>query len=195
MKEKSFKIIFYSIIICSLIMVFLIGTNAGDRMQYKRIGKTDFYLVESFASSPEGKPLPRIHRLVDNCYVGLSVNGFPKDIFLDKDYILLKCTDASGKGYTNFCIIKQNVQNDLNPTLTLRFFFENFLIDYQLVKRRKWPKFQCRTQRFGTFFLSLRHEFHLPDTLQPRYRRDGEVLSSEGVLPQCERPCLHAHPA
>ncbi len=79
------------ILIVSLFLLLLL-IFCGDINQYKRIGETHFYLVESFATSKDGKPLANLHYEFNNEKTpgeGVGIKGFPKCISWNEDYMII----------------------------------------------------------------------------------------------------------
>ena len=80
-----------------------------DLLQYKRIGDTNFYLVETMANSSDGRPLPGLYysrNPSEKGFSGISLDGVPYQIFWNNSYIVVVCTDREGKIIAKYCIIK-----------------------------------------------------------------------------------------
>lgn len=80
-----------------------------DLLQYKRIGYTNFYLVETMANTSEGNPLPGLfysRNPSKEGFSGISLDGVPFQIFWNDSYIVVECTDREGKGLIKYYIIK-----------------------------------------------------------------------------------------
>lgn len=107
MKKKR---IFYIYAICVIIAgcFLFIGIFSGDITQYKRIGTTNYYLVESMTESADGGLLSNLY-FKDEIGFGesIKIKGYPKHIFWNENYIIVKCSDVYKNHIINYCIIKQ----------------------------------------------------------------------------------------
>ena len=106
-EEMRGKKIFVAIVLLLLLIptLLLCGFFFGDITQYKRIGNTDYSLVEGMAA--EGKPLAEIMHNEEGGFIGLSYEGFAKDIYWNDDYLIVKCSDRNSETIINYCIIEQ----------------------------------------------------------------------------------------
>lgn len=104
--KKRSKII---VVIIALLIFFVIMLGFTDVKQYKRIGDTNFYLVETMAYSSNGKPIPGLFYSGNPRkagFAGVSCMGVPLQIFWNDRYLVLKCTDRDSKRLINYCIIR-----------------------------------------------------------------------------------------
>lgn len=92
-----------------LAFLLILGAICVDILQYKRIGDTNFYLVE-----PDGFPWPQIYysRPSDRGFYGLETEGFPYYIYWNDSIVIVKHSDSARKRLINYCIIKDLKTND-----------------------------------------------------------------------------------
>lgn len=92
-----------------LAFLLILGAICVDILQYKRIGDTNFYLVE-----PDGFPWPQIYysRPSDRGFYGLETEGFPYYIYWNDSIVIVKHSDSARKRLINYCIIKDLKIND-----------------------------------------------------------------------------------
>ena len=91
------------------ILFFFVAWGLGDITQYKRIGDTNFYLVETMAESSEGKPLPGLYYSRNpqkEGFSGTNLGAIPFQLLWNNTYIVVKCTDRDSKRLIKYCIIK-----------------------------------------------------------------------------------------
>ena len=90
-----------------MMLVFLLSSCFfGDLTRYKRVGDTEYYLVEAVGAEPH----VRLHyNIKDEKWFGEGVihKGFAKDIYWNEDYIIVKCTDRESQEIISYCIIEQ----------------------------------------------------------------------------------------
>ena len=126
MRLNIIKVPLYTFILFAFLFVLLFVLISIDYTPYKRIGKTEYYLLETMAQSSDGSALPGLYRLVGDNYVGVSLSGYPKHIFWDNDYILVKCTDGNRNDIiTTYCIIKQVGKYDYLEKWDVRLFSDS----------------------------------------------------------------------
>ena len=104
----------FKIIVCAEIVVFVFilgGITFGDNFPYKRIGNTNFYLIESYAISKDGHPLACLYYKYDNAYEGVRMSGFPLYIMWNEDYIITKNYDGKKNKIISYNII-ESLQTD-----------------------------------------------------------------------------------
>ena len=93
-----------------LILMLLLGVwGFGDITQYKRIGDTNFFLVETMAESLEGRPLPDLYysrNAGKDGFSGVNQRGIPYQIFWNGHFLVVKCSDRDSKRTINYCIIE-----------------------------------------------------------------------------------------
>ena len=120
-KMKTLKLVF--IIVLGFIFVFIIMLLmiSVDIRLYKRIGDTNFYLVESVGSTVEdGKTPSHLYYRYDwdeeSLGEGLGLCGFPKQLFWnDKHLCLTNITYSNGQiNDTIYYIIEIEKRNELN---------------------------------------------------------------------------------
>ncbi|MCM1078170.1 MAG: hypothetical protein NC344_01765 [Bacteroidales bacterium] len=112
MKKKLLMLVLLPIIL------FLGAWGCGDITQYKRIGNTSFYLVETMAISSEGHPLPNLYYSQNpykDGFSGINQKGIPYRIFWNERFIVIKCSDINSKKIINYCIIKDLKTTNKNP--------------------------------------------------------------------------------
>lgn len=106
MKKNILKLFLFVIV---LITILFFSVACVEIVQYKRIGDTNFYLVETMAISSEGKPLPGLYysrRPQEKGFSGVSLGAIPFQLFWNNRYIVVKCTDRDSKRLIKYCIIK-----------------------------------------------------------------------------------------
>ena len=91
-------------IIVFIIIVILLFSSCvfGDITQYKQIGDTEYYLVESTGNVP----YVNIHyyKYKDGFGESVKYKGFAKDIYWNDEFIIVKCTNRDSR------IIINNIQ-------------------------------------------------------------------------------------
>lgn len=112
MEIKKIRIIFVGGIIILFIIMIPIVPFCGDITQYKRIGETNYYLVESLGNEPYSD----LHYRYENKHFGESVKykGFAKDLYWNDTYLIIKCTGKRSTEINNYCIIKQQSSSQKN---------------------------------------------------------------------------------
>lgn len=103
---KLFKTTFYT---GGIIIIFIIISIAfGDNLRYKRIGNTNFYLMETYAISKEGFPLASLFYKHDSTeiYEGVCMSGYPLYIMWNSDFIITKNYDGNHRKIINYNIIE-----------------------------------------------------------------------------------------
>ena len=94
-----------------LVLFFLLYSCISDITQYKRIGDTEYYLVESFGN--ESYADLRYRKDADDFFSeSIKYRGFAKDVYWNSEYIIIKCTEKNSREITNYCIIKQYSKNN-----------------------------------------------------------------------------------
>ena len=99
-------------IIVFIIIVILLFSSCvfGDITQYKQIGDTEYYLVESTGNVP----YVNIHyyKYKDGFGESVKYKGFAKDIYWNDEFIIVKCTNRDSRIIINYCIIEQHSRNN-----------------------------------------------------------------------------------
>jgi hypothetical protein len=93
-----------------VLIMLAVSSCFGDMTQYKRIGDTKYYLVESVDGD-----VADLHYYIEkeNCFGEIvPYNGFAKDIYWNDKYIMIKCSDRSSMKLINYCIIEQYGRDD-----------------------------------------------------------------------------------
>lgn len=106
------------IMVLFTIILFLGALGCGDITQYKRIGNTNYYLVETMAISSEGTPLPNLYYSQNpgkDGFSGINQKGIPYLIFWNERFVVVKCSDINSKRITNYCIIENFKTTNKNP--------------------------------------------------------------------------------
>lgn len=100
--KKVFK---KSVAILATLSVLLVFNHY---MSYSmRIGDTNFYLVETMATSDDGKTLQGLYyKDVNGSYKGVAMNGFPKNVLWNDKYIISKNYDGNTSAITNYVVIR-----------------------------------------------------------------------------------------
>lgn len=96
----------------SLMLLFLICSCLGDITQYKRIGDTDYFLVDSDNDTYD---IRYYISEKDGFSESVEHSGFIKDIYWNKKYIIIKCADKDFQNIISYCIINQHSRN--NPSV------------------------------------------------------------------------------
>lgn len=93
------------IIILLGVIIFLIILN--HYMSYSmKIANSNFYLVETMATSKEGKPLLGLYyKDKYGGYKGVDMSGFPKIILWNDKYLITKNYDGNDSSITSYVII------------------------------------------------------------------------------------------
>ena len=92
----------YTHIGLSLILLFLVCSC--DITQYKRIGITGYYLMESIGNEPYAD----MRYYKDGLFSeSVKYKGFAKDLYWNDKYIIVKCTNKNSQDIINYCIIEQ----------------------------------------------------------------------------------------
>lgn len=93
-----------------LLVLFLFLLLLNHYMSYSmKIGNTSFYLVETMATSDDGKTLLALcHKDINGGYKGIEMSGFPKNILWNDKYLISKYYDGNTPIIINYVIIKLN---------------------------------------------------------------------------------------
>lgn len=93
-----------------LLVLFLFLLLLNHYMSYSmKIGNTSFYLVETMATSDDGKTLLALcHKDINGGYKGIEMSGFPKNILWNDKYLISKNYDGNTPIIINYVIIKLN---------------------------------------------------------------------------------------
>ncbi len=93
-------------IVLSVFFIFSLLLN--HYMSYSmKIGHTSFYLVETMATSDDGKPLLALcYKDMTGGYKSVEMSGFPKQIFWDEEYLISKNYDGNAPTIISYVIIK-----------------------------------------------------------------------------------------
>ena len=108
MKKKKFK----CFIILLILFIFLLLLN--HYMSYDmRIGDTRFYLVETMSTSEDGRSLLGLyHKDMYGGYKGVEMNGFPRIILWNDEYLISKNYDGRNTTINSYVIICQDSINE-----------------------------------------------------------------------------------
>lgn len=87
------------------VLLLLVSACIGDITQYKKLGDTEYYLVEGI----DGGYVDLYYR---NDGESVKFRGFAKDIFWNEEYIIVKCTNRESNKIINYCIIEQYGRNN-----------------------------------------------------------------------------------
>lgn len=106
----------YIFLLAVPIFVFLLLWLNNILSHSRRIGDTRFYLVETFATSKNGKPLARLFYKQTN---GLGYDGeftyeFPKVILWNDKYLIAKNYDGNSPAITSYTVINLKCTNTIN---------------------------------------------------------------------------------
>lgn len=115
---RKFAIIILALTAMMFFLLLLAALGFGDIDQYKRIGKTNFYLMESMGITKDGRTIPTLrYSLNSNIggYAGAGVLGVPKHIFWNDSILVVKCSDKLDGKITNYCIIKMFKTENCEP--------------------------------------------------------------------------------
>lgn len=95
-------------IVVALLVFFLFLLLLNHYMSYSmKIGNTDFYLVETMATSDNGKTLLSLcHKDINGGYKGVEMKGFPKNVLWNESYLISKNYDGNTPRIINYVIIK-----------------------------------------------------------------------------------------
>ena len=116
MKKK--KILYCIILTFFVVIIILVLLN--NYMSYSmRIGGTRFFLVETMATSKEGKPLLGLYFEIRNNggYKGVEMSGFPRIILWNEKYLISKNYDGKDTTITNYVIINQKSVNSSDGSI------------------------------------------------------------------------------
>ena len=116
---KKNNLFYYIISIAFVVLIILVLLN--NYMSYSmRIGETRFFLVETMATSKDGKPLLGLYFEVRNNggYKGVEMSGFPKIILWNEKYLISKNYDGKDTTIANYVIINQNSVNSSDGSIT-----------------------------------------------------------------------------
>ena len=108
MKIKKSFIIFA---IIGLFTILLVGWFiCWQSLPSKRIGETDFYIMESFASTKQGKPLNSLYYKHDSLsvYEGILMAGYPVHIMWNDKYIVCKNSNGDNTSIINYVVLVPN---------------------------------------------------------------------------------------
>lgn len=117
MKKHTQTFVLLMMVLFSIIL-FLGVLGCGDITQYKRIGNTNFYLVETMAISPEGYPLPNLYYSQNprkNGFSGINQKGIPYQIFWNERFLVVKCSDTDSGKIINYCVMEDLKTTNKNP--------------------------------------------------------------------------------
>ena len=111
MKKKLFK---YFIILLILLILFIFLLLLNHYMSYDmRIGNTRLYLVETMATSEDGESLLGLYcKNVNGGYKGVEMNGFPRIILWNDEYLISKNYDGRDTTINSYVIINQDSINE-----------------------------------------------------------------------------------
>ena len=116
---KKNNLFYYIISIAFVVLIILVLLN--NYMSYSmRIGETRFFLVETMATSKDGKPLLGLYFEVRNNggYKGVEMSGFPTIILWNEKYLISKNYDGKDTTIANYVIINQNSVNSSDGSIT-----------------------------------------------------------------------------
>ena len=110
--------------ISSFFIILLLLLN--HYMSYSlRIGNTSFFLIETMATSKDGKPLMGLYCKVRNDgYKGVEMSGYPRIILWNEKYLISKNYDGNNTTIINYVIINQNSVNESDGDITDIHFFK-----------------------------------------------------------------------
>ncbi len=131
------------------ILVLLVALGYGDIMQYKRIGDTNFYLVETMAMSSNGKPLPGLYysqNTSEEGFCGINLGAVPSQILWNCRYIVVKCIDRDNKKLISYCIIKILKTSSFDPA-----------DNYELHEYTKKDEYEKAMRNFGLKESEMNH--------------------------------------
>ena len=135
---KTWKVILFVISGVGLIFILLLFLLfAGDIIQYKRIGNTNFYLVEIMTMDSNGKMLPDIYwreNVSEDYFLHVNVKGFPKIVYWDNNYILVHSSDNKSDEIFSYSIITQNLKQDNGVQWDVQSY--DSIVTYQLALHR-----------------------------------------------------------
>ena len=116
---KTIKVVFFTVILFVIFFfIILFGICWGDVLQYKQIGNTHFYLVETFANTASGHPIAGLsYRFSnsDNSFEGVSLHGFPNKVWWNDNHLIVKTSQDGNSEIIGYYIIQYN-QNSLDLT-------------------------------------------------------------------------------
>lgn len=107
----------------SVFFLFLLAFN--HYMSYSmRIGDTSFYLVETMATSDDGKTILGLcYKDMNGGYKGVEMNGFPKNVLWNDKYLISKNYDGKAPAITNYVVIKLGNRSVSIDTISELFVF------------------------------------------------------------------------
>lgn len=122
----------------ALSVVFMFILLLNHYMSYSmKIGNTSFYLVETMATSGDGKTLLGLcHKDINGGYKGVEMIGFPKNILWDDKYLISKNYDGNTPTIINYVIIKLDDINVSDGTASELYVF-NTKMDYNNFLHKK----------------------------------------------------------
>lgn len=139
--------IFRTFFCMGLIVFFVIiaPITLGENLQYKRIGNTNFYLMETYAISKEGLPLANLYYKYDDSetYEGVCMYGYPLYIMWNSDYVITKNYDGNHSKIISYNIIRVYQSKSTNKPFKVYEFLtksayyiglHNLGIDEQILK-------------------------------------------------------------
>lgn len=83
-----------------------------------KIGNTQFYLVETMASSNDGKPLLGLYTKAKYGYKGVDMCGFPRFILWNDQYLISKNYNGNDTTIINYVIINRDSVNSYDGEIT-----------------------------------------------------------------------------
>lgn len=123
------------LIVTSILLILLILIN--HYMSYSmKIGNTQFYLVETMASSNDGKPLLGLYTEVKYGYKGVDMCGFPRFILWNDQYLISKNYNGNDTTIINYVIINRDSVNSYDGEITdIHIFLTEKEYKYYLKKK------------------------------------------------------------
>lgn len=119
---KKTRIIFFVIILVSAILLMLLNHYMSYSM---RIGDTQFYLVETAATSKDGRPLLGLYcKDMYGGYKGVNMSVFPRFVFWNDTYLISKNCDGNNTKITRYIVINRDSVNESDGDIAVLHIFK-----------------------------------------------------------------------
>lgn len=106
------KLVRLFLIVSSCLLLMVLGLFAymtvAESYQYKWVGDTGFCIMESRAVDAKGVSLPDLYyAMPSGAYMGVNMPGYPKDVYWDDQYLVVRCFDRNNRdSIAHNCIIE-----------------------------------------------------------------------------------------
>ena len=127
----------YGCLIILVIGLFILFINHYYWSYSRRIGETNFYLVETMADTKEGKPLAGLYYkpTAFSAYCGENIPGFPKTILWNTKYLISKNFNGKNSNIIQYVVINMDSITPSNGEMRDIHIFTNEKQYYDYLKQ------------------------------------------------------------